>query len=384
MLISGKVRSARNAILPRGLCSLAFLAAVTFVVAVPDAMAFKLSPSGTAFEKAVAKKYANTWERWMSRVTGLGVELFTESVHEEITHRIFDCEGGEDVCGDPDIGYATQYVLAGVRWNDDPPFRLEEGEGRGTSCKTVETIRFTTQPVCWAELFKDAKGKAKRGMALNGANRSSLLARSHFGDLQFLHAMAERDGEVAAETRRRIFMWAEFTWRVSMGEFGLSTRLKEIPVDGMQEFFGSTDWRVQDLFTLGNPALRRHVDEVAFGSLLHMVEDSFAKGHAQREEGAAGEKCPGTGNLPAPGRVMEFHAYGRQDGGAHAKYDSRNLFTTHWASERPHVIDVGRALRDLWERDAPWAETRSYLECVFALTDPNAKASPGTDFRAND
>ena len=359
-------------------CVLSLLTACSFVGASPRPIQpYKLSPEGTTLEKSIAKKYSSLWNRAMLWVADRGIHLFTEPVHEEITHRIFGCQGDSDVCGDPNIGFATPFVLAGVRWNDDPPFRLAEGEGRNTSCKITETIRFTTQPRCWAQLFRDAQKKAIAGKPLDQTSRASLLARSHFGDLQFLHSMASRDGEPAVETKQRIMMWAEFTWRVGRGDYGLETMLKDVNVARVEEFFGRSGWRVQDLLTLGNVALRPRVKEVALGSLLHMVEDSFAKGHVDRAEATMGARCTGAEEHLAPGRIREFHCYINQDTAKHGDYDSRQAFAQHWAADRPTVIDVGQELVEYYERGSAWEEVRPYLDCVFALEDPESKASAG-------
>ncbi len=357
--------------------------ALVSVVVCYEAMAFKLSPSGTALERAVADRYSNYWDNAMLHVAKKGIEHFTEAVHEEITHRIFDCDGEADVCGNPDIGFATQYLLAGVRWNDDPPFRLEEGEAQDTACKINETIRFTTQPRCWVTLFKDAEKRAKEKKPLNAESRASLLARSHFGDLQFLHSMAEADDEKAQDTKQQIMMWAEFTWLIGIGEYKLGTRLKEVPIEGMSKLFGRTEWRVQDLFTLGNVPLRSRIREVAFGSLIHMIEDSFAKGHVEREEAIQGETCSGASQLLMPGRIKEFHSYANQDTEKHGQYDSRNAFSQHWISEKPTVISVGRALREFHEQVTPWEKVKPYVDCIFTLVDPSHLSSPGYAFRSD-
>lgn len=362
--------------LERDLVALALSASIAM-----PAAAWKLSPSGTEQERKVSTLTAGRWERAVSSLVSSRIDNFTESVHEEITQRIYGCEGDGEACASGDMLYASPYVIAGVRWNDDPPFRLDVGEGTKTDCKISETIRVTTQPLCWAQLFRDAGRRARAGRPLDAGSGASLLARSHFGDLQFLHAMAERDGEPASETRRRVLMWAEFAWRTSLGEYGLESRLRGVPIAGMTEFFGHTEWRVQDLFTLGNPPLRRYVHEVAFGTLLHAVEDSFAKGHVEREEGLEGATCPDTARLPMPGRVREFHSYVRQNGSRHGHYDSAEAFKAHMLAERPNVVEVGRALRELNDARAPWEQARPYLECIFALADPQRPASAGADFR---
>lgn len=347
-------------------------------------VSWKLSPEGTAFEKSIAKKYSSFWQRALQRVTARGVRHFTEPVHEEITQRIFGCQGDRDICGNPDIGFASPFVLAGVRWNDDPPFRLNAGEAKNTACKITETIRFTTQPDCWGQLFRDAKKRATQGQPLDAESGASLLGRSHFGDLQFLHAMASKDGEPAIETRKRILMWAEFTWKVGRGDCELGTELKNVSIAGFDEFFGRSGWTVQDLFTLGNPPLRPRIKEAAFGSLLHMVQDSFAKGHVDRAESTMGEKCIGAGDYLAPGRIREFHAYNNQDSAKHAEYDSRKALGEHLAVDRPNVVEVGQVLRDYFERGSTWEDVRPYIGCVFQIENPEAKASSGAGFMRNE
>ena len=315
-------------------------------------------------------------ESWALR----GVHHFTEPVHEEITQRIYGCEGDAEVCADPDLGFASSFVVAGVRWNDDPPFRLQNRQGRGLGCKVEETIRFITQPVCWAGLWRDGKARAERGEFFDEASGVSLLYRSHFGDMQFLHAMASRDGEPAETTRRKILMWAEFSWRTAMKEYTLPTRLRDIPIEGFKDHFARTGWNVQDLFTLGNHLLRRNIDEVAFGSLLHMVEDSFSRSHVDREEPVYGQTCSVTDQNPKPGVIREFHSYAKQDAGKHADYDSRKKFSMYMSAARPNVIEVGKVLKELYEGGNSWEAVKPYFECVFEIEDTSTKASPGPAF----
>ncbi|MGH8103640.1 MAG: hypothetical protein ACREJQ_03865 [bacterium] len=350
------------------------------LISASPALAFKLSPQGTVLERKLSRVGVGLVDKITQSLALRGIEHFTEPVHEEITQRIYGCEGDAEVCADPDLGFASPFVVAGVRWNDDPPFRLNPGQGRDLHCKVEETIRIITQPWCWGGLFRDAKRRAERGELMDAASGVSLLHRSHFGDLQFMHAMATKDGEPAETTRRKILMWAEFTWRTAMKEYGLATRLQDISIEGFNDHFGRTEWRVQDLFTLGNIALRQRMHEVAFGSLLHMVQDSFARGHIDRAEPILGETCPGPGKYAKPGVIREFHAYGNQDTGKHADYDSRHAFARHMSAERPNVIDVGRVLKEMFERGQAWETVKPYLECIFEAGNPAAKASPGDAF----
>ena len=178
-------------------------------------------------------------------------------------------------------------------------------------------------------------------------------------------------------------MWAQFTWGVAVGQHGIGAKLKEVSIDGMQDHFGRTDWTVQDLFTLGNPPLRREIKAVAFGSFLHMVQDSFAKGHTDRAEPLQGRKCDVVVQFAAPGIIRSFRAYNNQDSGKHGESDSRNAFSAHWSVDRPSVVEIGQVFLAFFERSASWQEIKPYVECVFAVEDPNARASAGAGFLKN-
>lgn len=346
------------------------------------ALAFNLSPQGTTLERVTAQQLAPWYERWiLGRIQGL-VGHFSEPVHEEITHRIFDCDADGAYCARVDIDFAPAAVLFGVRWSDDLPFGLAAGQARNTSCKINESVRFISQPNCWRELFNDAEQGAAKGKVYDAASGAALLYRVHFGDLQFFHAMASRDGEATCETQRRITIWAEFAWRVALGEYGLATLLREVKVPGFNELMGRPDWRVQDLFTYGIDRVRSSIKQVAFGSLLHLMQDSFAKGHTDRLEPTYDAHCSGTGAEThlAPGRIREFHAYNNQDHKIHKTYDSRAELMAHIANTRPHVVTVGRTLRSYFEAGAKWEAVRAYVECIFETENGDKPASPGDGF----
>ena len=167
----------------------------------------------TRFDRDAVKAWAIWWDKILTGITNRGLPIFKHPVHEEITHRIYGCNyEGDTICGDPDAQDATPYVIAGVRWNDDPPFQMNPNQAQNTSCKTrykdgrPMTIRFITQPKCWSELFLAAEEqiKADAKKRFDAANQSVLPLRSHFGDLQFFHSMASFEDEDPAETRSKI------------------------------------------------------------------------------------------------------------------------------------------------------------------------------------
>jgi hypothetical protein len=348
------------------------------IVLATPASAYKLATKASAEERQLAGITNSYWTSALSFIAARGMPLLTEPVHEEITNRIYGCNG--DVCSGSEATQASAAVLAGVRWNDDPPFRMTPKQARGTNCKTGSTIRFETQPDCWVDLFRAAEKGAAAGATYGPGD--AMLYRTHFGDLQFLHAMATRDGERASQTKARMMDWFEFAWRAASGEYPLDTRLREIEGNRtITEAFGKSDWRLMDLYTQGaSGGLRGKVNDVAFGSLLHALEDSYAAGHVDREESSGSATCSaGSFSVDAPGAVREFHAYNHQDHGAHGAADSKAAFMV--AFQQPgNVVDVGRTLVRARQAGMTWSEVKPLFDCVMSLSNPDAPAGPGEDF----
>ncbi len=346
------------------------------------ASAWQLSPDPTVIEKALVDREQAWYEKIFTKLAFIGVEVVGGSVHEEIVNRSLGCEGDAFYCGLPSYDPKNAYFIAGVRWNDDPPFRFFGNRGRFDGCAAGQTVRLVTQPVCWGNTFKDGEKRAAAGVKLDG-NNATLLVRSHFGDLQFLHAMAVSDGEPATVTRQKILAWAEFTWRVARQDAGFDGEQKiwQLPIEGFSSLFQyNKEWRVQDLFALGNELVRQPdaMSQLALGSLLHSTQDSFARGHVERRTSSPGKKCAANSSWVAPGEIMEFHSYVKQDPAKHGKADSRDAFSAHWAGDRSNVVSVGQTLHALYLEKAPWETASKYLECVFTL-DPDARPSSSGD-----
>ncbi len=89
------------------------------MIIVTQVHAFKLSPEGTEWDRMRDKIVDYSF--WDSIIAGK-VEHFTQAVHEEITNRILGCNAKD--CSNPDL-FMKPALMAGVRWNDDPPFRLK-------------------------------------------------------------------------------------------------------------------------------------------------------------------------------------------------------------------------------------------------------------------
>ena len=373
------------------ICSLAV--ATGALVLSGTAMAFQIAPMGSAFES----KLTNETEDSLAMVAGrLGV-LIKGRVHEEITQIGMGCPvepanlAQDLTCSTRDLPFVTPYVIYGVRWNDLPPFKLSPEEGNctylGKSCNVSQTIRFSTQPLCWYCLFKDAEKKAQTRTITGcskeqGALRGNVMTRSHFGDLQFLHAMASEEGMHPGATRAKILDWLEFAWKVSSREIKPDTFLRDIENPTLKEHFGCSGWRVSDLYILGHQdKLLPYLHHVAFGSVLHTVQDSFAGAHSSREAVPPGGLCKDTA-FPQPRRIVEFHTYGAQDGGLHDEQDSRDAMTHVSAADKwPDAVDATRNLARFYDDHASWSEVQPYMQCLFELADERRDSSPGDMFR---
>lgn len=364
-----------------------------------QAFAFQIAPLGSSFEA----RLTNEPESTLAKVAGKLGRLVKGSVHEEITELAYDCpvdfsELATDAqCAQRDVPFASAFVIYGVRWNDLPPFRLgpDEGRGckkfltRGPACNTSQTIRFSTQPECWYCIFTDAEKYTANGGTIlgcqagqvkgQGGAQGNMLSRSHYGDLQFLHSMSVRDAMRPEETREQILAWLEFAWRVSTGEIKATQKLAELDIPLMADRFSCSGWTVADLYILGRQdKLLRRLPDIAFGSFLHTVQDSFSSSHTQRSADQAGY-CASDEKYRRPGRIIEFHSYGSQDGHLHDAEDQRTAMVSHVIENQTEAIRASQMLVDLARK--PWVEVKPYAECLFDL-DPAAKpASPGDAYK---
>jgi hypothetical protein len=279
------------------------------------------------------------------------------------------------------LDYDDAYIR-GAFWNDDPDDLLCPG------CSVANMLEFDRRwGVAFALRFDRAKHRARGGNGVppyffSGAD--GLMERSHFGDLQFLHGMATRDGEPAIETQRKILVWAEFTYKVATGSLDQRTQIHNVPISGIRELFASNPQvsalRIEQLFR-GN----RNAKRVAIGSLLHMVHDSYALGHAQRE--VLDFAGPDGATMFSRGAIQEFHCYTNQDPDKHKLDDKWPEQLRSWKLGRDdEPISVSaRILQFMYANQglgAPWEEVETYLRSVVFNVSINASpSSPGEKYR---
>lgn len=254
-------------------------------------------------------------------------------------------------------------LVRGVFWNDDPCFQLFNDALKQDLDKSTGLE--------WYLDFSAAEKTAKAGRPLPKLN-CALLGRSHFGDLQFLHGMANADGVAANDTHRQIMSWLRFTYLVASEGFDSMAPLAATAPDVTKLIKLGTDATAADLFYATSRSSAR---ERALGSLFHVIQDSYAAGHTNRitKDGCRGE-------------VVQFYSYARQDHGKHAEDDAWRGGGT--PRQRVNALKGGaEALRAcvellrLVQAKKPWADAEAYLlSGPMALNSSTMVSGPGKDF----
>jgi hypothetical protein len=371
---------------------------------VPFAFAWSIRPEATELNQMIRDfNSIHSWRFWGYEASDYLIETYTVPVHEVITNCIYGCryiwtEHNFDDCSpskQQKYKYAPNAVLAGVRWNDNPPFQLTGTNVSAQRNCVGSTIQLPANNAkCWTILFYDAqRGAVKRNLTYDGESGHALLYRVHFGDMQFLHSMATRDGETAGETKDKIMVWAEFVYKVSLGEIKYNAFLYQCGIPGVEALFKKKrGWTVQMLFTWDDPTYKPYKDksglhdkefrEFAFGTLLHMVQDSFSKSHVRRNPGG-GYSCEHLPDYSHPGKIESFHSFRLQKYRSHSAQDTAAAFMENVSRNeklKSDVIDVGVVLRDYYESNKSWEDLKEYLHCVYDLEDASAVAGPGDEF----
>lgn len=293
-----------------------------------------------------------------------------QPIHETLTRLSLVRAAARSGAPSPSKPDIDEYVRGAV-WNDDPDgFLFDERRfkwfGEPTTTKLSSGVLFAFHFL-----------RAKRAGRSYGADEPVLLKRSHFGDLQFLHAMAG-EGELPAVTHAAILEWAELTYGIATGRIPGTTPLEEVPVPGVAARFLPRVRRdaVERLFLI-SPRIKRvrgvDVRKRAAGSLLHLIHDSFAAGHTTRD---------------ASGAVLEFHSYERQDARRHALADrlgtSRSSATLAVRAVADPLangaVDAGATALAVMERRGPWDEAREALVALIPVSSSARPAGPGTRF----
>lgn len=304
--------------------------------------------------------------------------------------------------------------MRGVFWNDDPAVLMFDHDQDSDS-------NFSSG-IEWSDKFDDAEDASSNDL-------TNITGRSHFWDMQFLHGMAVIGQEDPRVTRFRALMWAEAMYKLSIGESVTSegtmstpsdvsnTKLKDviIPADPTQydpeiniqfsSYFSAATVpnntvTLHKLLTEGDPYKHLNIGKRAIGSVMHLIQDSFARGHTRRwlrnpqnlTENSEKSMEFQSGTFGDFGAVLTFHSYKGQNSDDHDAFDGdptdawyswTDLKYTDPTTFNPVVgarnaIDWCVQLLGYWGTLTPWANgPRALLEAVFTL-DGNATGSDTT------
>jgi hypothetical protein len=139
---------------------------ISFFVFIAVAPAFQMQPVGTEYDRKLAKLDESKAEKLLVTIVDRGSKIFVDPVHEEITHRICGCnDNWEDKATCAKKVFSSKALIDGTRWNDNPPFRVEEGfqlpNGKTIKSTCVnETIKLPRKSDCWKAIFEASSEKA--------------------------------------------------------------------------------------------------------------------------------------------------------------------------------------------------------------------------------
>lgn len=282
---------------------------------------------------------------------------FGDPVHEELTLLSLQKAGltaATEITA-PDVWETVR----GTLWNDDPEAQFFDNNEE-------ETANWSNG-VEYATAFKSYESGASDGLFYGPG--SPMLARSHFGDLACLHAMAAKNGTPAEETLKDIFDWAEFLYLTAAGRISGDHPVSAVMGARMARWFPTNDGTtVRQFLKVGNIG---SVPQRALGALLHIVQDSYSRSHVTR--GPDGE-------------IIQFLCYLNQDHSAHKGYDAMPGAGLNAIPFAQDAIDLGHMLAQLSHQMRGWSKAKYLLDKCFRLSKnaiPSGAGALGTNMLSN-
>ena len=277
-----------------------------------------------------------------------------DPVHETLTLKAL-IDGGIVRKGASRKDPAAGQFIRGVLWNDDPCAQLFS-----------ENLFNPLEPsfgIAWYLDFRDAQ-HAENQKTFFRDLKCPLLGRSHYGDLQFLHGMADQNGVKASETAERVLAWVSVAHRIANGEIDARQPLSR-DATAKALLTSIADQSAMDLMRASTATETR---ARALGSLLHTLQDSYAHGHVARA---------------TDGAITQFYCYADQKAAKHAHDDSwrdgnSDLERTLNIPGSRDALFVSTEIVKLYKAKVKWAGVEQYLKSSPLLVMQDAKISgPG-------
>lgn len=280
-------------------------------------------------------------------------------IHERLTDEALECGKPGGLCEQLEAkGIRAADIREGVRSNDFPAQYLDSQSAPGCMGRVLR-ITIDSDVACILGSFVRAAGNKEKFADRKWSYARPFGMRGHFGDLQFLHAMAP-EGQEASDTYAGIQMWMEFAYRASRDEFDLRSDAYAAPVKGMQDHFLRGSRKVGDL--LNYRFKKSQARGVALGQMLHIAQDSFAGCHAERDK---------------DGRIIRFLSYGKQSSSEHSKYDGDPSKVQAALAGPLNPVGFAKELLALRVNDKPWAEVDALIKRYFEPVNGAIKSVAG-------
>lgn len=283
------------------------------------------------------------------------------------------------------VRHDSHAIIFGTWWNDDPLMRTW-GQG---------LFDFVFGSYDSIKSLKDENGNSKS--TYPGGTRSCSVAaaqhlgrESHYGKLQHLHFMTTVTDSKATPMQRvhmttdAALAWFAFAYAVATRKISPDTpftpemeaRLSLPSIAANHCVNDSGNVKVRTLFSrLGQSIAYRDriVSDVALGSMLHILQDSFSPSHTCRVV-----HMTSTGQMAL---LADVEDYNKQSAHAHGYLDGFPEWFRIYAETGRHVYEndpvlVGEWLLNAVDNDKPWPEVETFLRQTIFAFDESGKAVP--------
>lgn len=267
----------------------------------------------------------------------------------------------------------TFAIIRGTWWNDDPlMFTWGEGRDIADGILKLRAIVKTDQP----KYEIDIKGRSVP------ANQH-LTRQSHYGQLQHLHFMTGLDTdkstaqERVAATTERALQWLAFAYAVATRQDNaratdpltseMETRLGLPSIALNLGVENPGNLKIRSLFARAGLPFEvrdRITPDVALGSMLHVLQDSFSPAHACRVEIKTANGMQAV--------LSDVYNYEEQDAKSHEKLDRYPAWLVEHIRQGKQrygndPVTVGAWLLDAVDRQLEWPTVERHLKAtVFA------------------
>lgn len=270
----------------------------------------------------------------------------------------------------PKLSRADWALTRGVEWPDNP---VRSAVNKGA-------LGFAVQMASGCARYKHPTG--------------GLLCKSHYYDLQFMHAMSPIVRQPANKTQKQILEWLQFiytslldpsTLNKTLGEIMKGQKYSEIApaLTSDNSKVKMSSWKGWSLFSYTDtrnsptrhPDLKNHPFQFLIGVMLHTIQDSYSSSHNKRGDNEQ------IGPMVTCAPIIEFFTYQGQEDKKHAAADKPPNLDSSCTMKKRIVDDpilAGARLIRMAQNRMEWVKVKLYLETrVFPVSLSYARSSSG-------